>query len=383
MKARWATAWIAALLLVLPLAFDAPGALAQEQSEGEQAEPDKQDQGSGKQTKEEKERWRQEQIDAYLKRKAEKQAEKDQRKAEREKQRLAEQEQKAQERLAAERAKEEARLERQEQERQAKEAKQAQKAQAQPGAAATATEPEPAAATPTPDADKAARRAAKAAKKTAKTEEGSGEPETTAAAQPKTQQKARPYRPGQKVRTLSAMQQVIRQNAIAEDPVVAQYLDLFDRGEGNTAQYATFANFLAQNGFLNAAIVYYESALARDPTNALLWLNIGTIHQSAGDHSAAAASFERCLQIDPNNARAHYNLGVSMNELNQYDEAIHEFSLALRLDPTLADPVANPAVVNNDLLLPVQLELYKNRTGTIGLPLVEVSDDDEPEQDLE
>jgi tetratricopeptide (TPR) repeat protein len=344
-------ALLTAFLVAAPFAASGsmPYAQEQEQSSDDKTQAEKDD----------KARWRQERIDAYLKRKAEKQEAKQQRKAEKEAQRQESQQLKAREQQAAERQKEQERVARAE-----------AKAAAQP-----APEAEPA---PTPTgSDKAARKAAKQQRKAeqqAAAASTSGEkPATTTAAA----KKARPYRPGRAPKTLAETQSIIRQNAISQDPTVAKYLDLFDRNEASAAQYATFANYLAQNGFLNAAVVYYEAALVREPTNALLWLNVGTIHQSAGDHNAAAASFERALQIDPNNAMAHYNLGVSLKEMDQYDEAISEFSIALRLDPSLADPQANPQVINNDLLLPVQLELYKNRAGAAGLPLVDVPEEKE------
>ena len=101
---------------------------------------------------------------------------------------------------------------------------------------------------------------------------------------------------------------------------------------------------------------------------------MGTLQQRAEDHSAAAKSFANTIKLDPANALAHYNLGVSLNEMNEYDEAIEEFKLALTLDPELADPEKNPQVINNNLLLPVQLEIYKRNQGTTGIQLMPVSD---------
>ena len=62
--------------------------------------------------------------------------------------------------------------------------------------------------------------------------------------------------------------------------------------------------------------------------------------------------------------------------MNRYDDAIEEFKIALLLDPDLADPEKNPQVVHNELLLPVQLEIYQSNQGSSDLPLVPVRERD-------
>lgn len=164
----------------------------------------------------------------------------------------------------------------------------------------------------------------------------------------------------------------VSRSSLATQPEIKAYIDRIDSGEAGAADYASLANAVARGGLVRQAAVYYNRAVRMEPANALLWLNLGTLQQQTGDHGAAAKSFSKAISLDPGNALAHYNLGVSLNAMGNYDEAIEEFSSALLLDPDLADPGKNPQVVNNELLLPVQLELYKNRQGASGLPLVEM-----------
>jgi tetratricopeptide (TPR) repeat protein len=174
-------------------------------------------------------------------------------------------------------------------------------------------------------------------------------------------------------------QKRLRQSQLGQDPTVRSYLDLFDTGEATPAQYAAFANFLAQNGLYEDALAYYDRALRVEPKNPLLWLNLGTLLRQSDHLSEAVDAYAKAIKLDPNNALAHYNMGVALHLQDRYDEAIEEFSVALRLDPSLADPEKNPQVVNNELLLPVKLRMLRNQTGTLGLPLVEVPEDRPPE----
>jgi hypothetical protein len=56
------------------------------------------------------------------------------------------------------------------------------------------------------------------------------------------------------------------------------------------------------------------------------------------------------------------------------------------LEPKLGDPQVNPQAANNERLLAVKLMLYKQQTGNLGLPLVdipegELSDEAQKEED--
>jgi tetratricopeptide (TPR) repeat protein len=173
-------------------------------------------------------------------------------------------------------------------------------------------------------------------------------------------------------RELARAQASLRATSLAEDPTVQEYLDKIDRQEAGAQQLAAFGSFLAQNGLVREALVYYEVALRLEPADAVLWVNFGTLHRQANDASKAISAYSKALSINPNNALAHYNLGAVHESMGRYRGAIQEFKTALNLDPTLGDPAYNPQAADNDLLLAVKLMLYQEQAGSLGLPLLDV-----------
>ena len=175
--------------------------------------------------------------------------------------------------------------------------------------------------------------------------------------------------------SLQRVQDVLRAGPLKDDPKARFYMDLVENDQATPAQMATFGSYLTERGMHRASIEYYLLAVRRDPANALLWLNIGTIYRLIGDDNKAAGAYLRSVELDPFIAEAHYNLGAAYDSLNQYDKAIEEYLIALTLDPKLGDPRVNPQVVNNARLDVVQLLLYQRQLGTRGLPLVQIEND--------
>ena len=180
------------------------------------------------------------------------------------------------------------------------------------------------------------------------------------------------HAPASLPRDMRRIQELLWEGSLGQDPTVRSYLGLIERGEASPQQIAAFGNFLGEAGMKRAAIAYYGIALQMEKNDALLWLNVGTLHRQVGEYSAASSAYSRSLTVDPNNAFAHYNLGAVMDEMGRYEEAIREYKMALTLDPSLGDPVVNPQAVNNERLLAVQLMLYKEQEGSLGLPLIAI-----------
>lgn len=173
-------------------------------------------------------------------------------------------------------------------------------------------------------------------------------------------------------RRLNQLHQTLRASAFGQDPTVAPYMDLIARGEASAQQIAAFGNFLGQADRFEEALAYYDLALGLDNRDTSIWLNAGTLQRQAGNYPAAAAAYSEVLRLDPSHAFAHYNLGAVLDELGDYDNALEEYKLALILDPSLGDPAINPQAANNEKLVAVRLMLYKEKAGSLGLPLVNV-----------
>ena len=168
----------------------------------------------------------------------------------------------------------------------------------------------------------------------------------------------------------------LREGTIGREPDARAYMDLIAAGRARPAQVNDFAAYVAKRGLSRVALTFQEYALRLDRTDATLWLNLGTIQQTLGRDKDAESSFEKAIDLDPNGALAHYNLGAIYDRRKKYDDAIEQYRVALVLDPSLGDPRTNPQVVNNEHLLAVRLEIYRNQGGSLGLPLKQMQGGD-------
>jgi len=86
------------------------------------------------------------------------------------------------------------------------------------------------------------------------------------------------------------------------------------------------------------AISSYNQAIALDPTNPLLRINLGGLYYSLGDHDKAIKTLELAVLTKPDYPNAHYNLAFALRENGEVDKAIEELTLVLSLlDKTSAD----------------------------------------------
>jgi tetratricopeptide (TPR) repeat protein len=166
--------------------------------------------------------------------------------------------------------------------------------------------------------------------------------------------------------------ELVRRSPIGKESNAVAYLDLMSAGKGSAAQVNDFAAYIAKRGMPKVALSFQQYALELDPANPTLWQNLGTIQRTTGALGPAATAFKKAIELDPISALSHYNLGAVYDAQGNYDDAIEEYRRALVLDPELADPRKNPQVVNNENLLAVKLEIYRDQAGSLGLPLLQI-----------
>jgi tetratricopeptide (TPR) repeat protein len=68
----------------------------------------------------------------------------------------------------------------------------------------------------------------------------------------------------------------------------------------------------------NDAIPVFRKALAIEPENPLLWLNLGIAQQRSGNYEEAVDSFYRALDIDDGFADAWLSMGLIYYELEEF-----------------------------------------------------------------
>ena len=91
---------------------------------------------------------------------------------------------------------------------------------------------------------------------------------------------------------------------------------------------------------VDRAILFFERAVALDPTYARAWLALGGAYEVKATDLAipellerALASFERCLALQPRLARAWKELGSTLVDLGQQEKGLEAIRRALELDP--------------------------------------------------
>jgi tetratricopeptide (TPR) repeat protein len=85
------------------------------------------------------------------------------------------------------------------------------------------------------------------------------------------------------------------------------------------------------------ALATLARAREREPRNAMILVDIGTVHLIARDEQRGREAFEAALTLNPGVARAHSSLGFLLAEHGRADEALEHWSKALALDPRERD----------------------------------------------
>jgi tetratricopeptide (TPR) repeat protein len=90
---------------------------------------------------------------------------------------------------------------------------------------------------------------------------------------------------------------------------------------------------LATLGRNEEALAAFAAAREVDPSNAMVVVNVATVHLMADELDRARRMFEDALRIDPGLARAHNSLGVIAAREGRLDGAIEHWKRAAALDP--------------------------------------------------
>jgi len=99
-----------------------------------------------------------------------------------------------------------------------------------------------------------------------------------------------------------------------------------------------------RRGDVGLARDLYNRALARNPNNAELHNNVGTLYKAAGELDRAEQSYRRAIALSPRLAAAWSNLGALLNARGRTKEATAAFQQALVIDPANAATKVNLAI---------------------------------------
>ncbi len=88
-----------------------------------------------------------------------------------------------------------------------------------------------------------------------------------------------------------------------------------------------------QIGVWRDSITLFEHALAVNPRNTTMLVNLGAAHESAGHIDAAIGSYRQALAINPTLAVAHFDLGNALRVRGDLDSALRHYQRALEIRP--------------------------------------------------
>ncbi len=130
-------------------------------------------------------------------------------------------------------------------------------------------------------------------------------------------------------------------------------------------------------GNYESALGYFENAVNKNPERAEAWIQVGYCKVKQGKNQDAIKAFQQALRLRPNSYEAHNKLGDAYYYAAVYDKAIAAYKRAALLKP--GEPEAHynlgmtylelgdrrAAIVESQLLKPLDAELYKKLAGEI------------------
>ena len=124
--------------------------------------------------------------------------------------------------------------------------------------------------------------------------------------------------------------------------VTAQQIDnlrtLAKMNPGKADGWIALGNAQMDSQQFNEAIEAYQKALAIDPKNVDVRVDMGTCLRGIGKPEMAVAEFRKAIKIAPSHLNAHRNLGVVLGfDLKDREGAIKEFKTFLELAPNTPD----------------------------------------------
>jgi tetratricopeptide (TPR) repeat protein len=117
--------------------------------------------------------------------------------------------------------------------------------------------------------------------------------------------------------------------------------------------YCNLAYSYVQVNNSNMALTTYAQCTNLNPSDPLIWNQIGLVDMSLGQYQAALNAFNKATSLTITNAEIWNNKGEALAALGQYQDAISCFNTALSLNPiyTLAQENRNAALGKGQIVI--------------------------------
>lgn len=117
---------------------------------------------------------------------------------------------------------------------------------------------------------------------------------------------------------------------------VQELLQVAEAEKENREVRVHLGNALYDMGRFDAAIPWYEEAIALDPNDVHVQTDLGTAYLYVGEMDKALAAYHRSIEIDPAHGQTLQNLGIAYFSGGDYQKAIDAWERLLESNPGYA-----------------------------------------------
>jgi len=156
---------------------------------------------------------------------------------------------------------------------------------------------------------------------------------------------------------------------------VKETLALIEKNPNNAALQNDLGSLLAWKGNYKNALEAFEKAATLDPKDTKPLFNAGLVEVLKGNWSTARSDFKKATKRDPGNFQAWWMLGWTEERLGSTNSAVDAYKHAIVVDTSLYDIRRNPFAVTTRLKGRVLLETYGSRLVKATLPRQEQFED--------
>jgi len=114
---------------------------------------------------------------------------------------------------------------------------------------------------------------------------------------------------------------------------LGQLMSQVEEHPDDRGSLVALGNSFYDMGRFDAAIEWYEKALALDPEDIEVSTDLGTAYLYTGDRAAALERFRKSLEIDGDHPQTLQNMGVAYFSTGEYKEAVEVWERLIDIHP--------------------------------------------------
>lgn len=112
----------------------------------------------------------------------------------------------------------------------------------------------------------------------------------------------------------------------------AAYREGIARDPSDAGLYLTLGNLYGKAKSLDRALTAYEEVVRLDPKNEFVYSNIAYVHEAMGNAAEAMKALDRATEANPRDEVAWYDLGAAHGKRREWDKAIECYKKSLKID---------------------------------------------------